>query len=362
MMARACSLICAFMQVVPFASCVRKSSHQAELKKQSLEKPNSDLAFLFDEKEKLENSNANILKIDDSRALGHAKRGVNIDHIRFDAYKPLTHEKSLELNDDFPVYQYTSQASWLLSIIDALYYQGHVANFFQDNRHQKLKNMLQNNNHVQARRRPIDARELGKQIAWTTSAQRSGSFRIYDNENRGNWQQVLESIFASRLGMEVAKFQKEIPLSAASAGMDSATNRAAEIQSMLNQIDTGIKVVGEHLHMNTETSDADYLSFFCVGQVIGEECEEKRPEKGTTTVYIVDRPSKPYGVLSRAVKSITPSSNRYLWKLQTYKLPNGQKGDSFEVTLEDSSKGKCVSAQYKCNVVMKFTISGLPTQ
>merc|ERR1712187_789409 len=154
------------------------------------------------------------------------------------------------------------------------YYQGHVANFFQDNRQQKLENMLQNNNQVQARRRPIDARELDKQIAWTTSSQRSGSFRIYDNENRGNWQQVLESIFASRLGMEAAKFQKEIQLSAASAGMDRATNRAAEIQSMLNQIDTSIKVVGEHLHMNTKTSDADDLSFFCVGLVIEEEYEE----------------------------------------------------------------------------------------
>merc|ERR1712187_995145 len=208
-----------------------------------------------------------------------------------------------------------------------------------------------------------------------------------DNENRGNWQQVLESIFASRLGMEAAKFQKEIQLSAASAGMDKASNRAAEIQSMLNQIDTGIKVVGEHLHMNTKTSDADYLSFFCVGQVVEEQCEEKRPEKGTATVYIVDRLSNQYGILSRAVKSITPSSSRYLWKLRTYDLPIGDEGDSFEVTLEDSSKGKCVSGhqkklpamnkrrqatnvpqqytlvpQYTCNVVMKFTISGLPTQ
>merc|ERR1712107_503937 len=114
----------------------------------------------------------------------------------------------------------------------------------------------------------------------------------------------------------------------------------------------------------------------------------KRPEKGTAIVYIVDRLTDGHGVLSRAVQSITPSSSRYLWELQTYDFPNGDEGDSFTVTLEDSSKGKCISAQqkklytklpminakrqaanvaqqymfvpqYTCNVLMKFTVSGL---
>jgi len=261
----------------------------------------------------------------------------DVDNCAFDSGVSLEFEKNTKLIHTETTGNGTSDASWVLSVVEDMRNQGVIKSFFD-------QGWIQ-----------VQTDESGS-ITWTTKADKSSTFLYEDVQFMPVWQQILESIFEHGRGENVDStvFQQWIGTEHSDCKQEAHLCRAQLIQEMLRNIHTGIEVVSKLCTLR----ESDL-----------EECIEKadNTEASTTcTAFTVDR--KRLG--NQASRTLAVSELRKqssIWELDVINPLSHFTGtyicNPAEWTRYSQRPHKCTSKAVPQNYfeeVFRYTISGLP--